>query len=833
MARPLVVHKFHRFQQIVHNSPARFKVVVAGRRWGKCLPADTMITMADGTYRSIADIQVGDMVLSLNTTTYKIEAKPVLQKVSNGVRETVRVVAAGREIVSTPNHPHLVNNAWVEAKDIRPGDLIAIANNLPFGTERMADHELDLLAIWLAEGKGHTISNGTPEILSICEKAAAAFGCSFTHRANYDYVIGYRGQGVRSPWLEYLRGLNLDGANSKTKFIPDCVFRLPKDQLARFLNLFFATDGCIDSDGRLEIQLANERLVQQLAELLKRFGITGTIRHKVHKAVSRRTGEPFQSWVWRTKRPESVIAFATEIGAIGKEVAVQRALQTALASRGNANDYLPISYDEFVKHLDCEVSDLGKYGGYNAVVARGLPTQVREGLNSWRKQSRDRVSAYRYDQLAPFSDGFYEPLREADLVWTEVQAVTPDRVQETFDLTIADNANFFANGFVTHNTAYSRIELIIAAMSKRRALVWYVAPTYAMARDIMWSSLIEALPPQYVAKKNETQLTVVLKNGSTIQCKGADKPDSLRGRGVDFIVLDEYQDFKPGVWDKVLFPTLIDKRGSALIIGTPKAYNHLYDLYQKGQSTKKEDRDWASWQFQTRTSPFIMEEEIEAARRNLDERSFRQEFEASFETMSGRVYYSFDRHVHVGDYPFDPSLPIIVGQDFNVDPMCSVILQWKPKLGELWAVDEIFLKHSNTVETVDELERRYWRLFPKNIYLYPDASGGNRSSARGESDLQIFRDRGITRIHDRRKNPLVSDRINAVNSMLRAADGSIRLRIDKSCRNLIESLEQVIYKEGSREIDKSQNNDHMADALGYPIEALFPVRRIPLLGASR
>lgn len=382
-------------------------------------------------------------------------------------------------------------------------------------------------------------------------------------------------------------------------------------------------------------------------------------------------------------------------------------------------------------------------------------------------------------------------------------------------------------------TAFSRIQIILFALRKKKALVWYVAPTYAMARDIMWGALIDALPPEFIAKKNETQLTVVLKNGSVIQCKGADKPDSLRGRGVDYVVLDEYQDFKTGTWDAAIFPTLTDKRGHALIIGTPKAYNHLYELYKKGQSEHPDDRDFASWQFPTRTSPFIPASELAMARRNMDERTFKQEFEASFETMTGRVYYAFNRHEHVGDFPFDPDQPIIVGQDFNVDPMCSVILQWKPRLNELWAVDEIFLRQSNTVETVDELERRYFRLFPSKVHLFPDASGGNRSSARGESDLQIFRERGLTRIHNRTKNPLVADRINAVNSMLKAADGTIRLRVDKRCKNLIDSLEQVIYKEGSREIDKSQDNDHITDALGYPIEVLFPAIRVPLIGASR
>jgi hypothetical protein len=178
-------------------------------------------------------------------------------------------------------------------------------------------------------------------------------------------------------------------------------------------------------------------------------------------------------------------------------------------------------------------------------------------------------------------------------------------------------------------TEFCKIQLILAAIKKPGSLVWYVAPTYAMANDIMWGQLIASIPRSYMAKKpNDTKMTIFLKNGSVIQCKGADKPDSLRGRGVDMVVLDEYQDFKLGVWDDVIFPTLTDRRGYALIIGTPKAYNHLYKLYEKGQSKDPGDADWASWQFPTSTSPFIPVAELASARRNMDERSYKQEFEA-------------------------------------------------------------------------------------------------------------------------------------------------------------------------------------------------------------
>lgn len=203
----------------------------------------------------------------------------------------------------------------------------------------------------------------------------------------------------------------------------------------------------------------------------------------------------------------------------------------------------------------------------------------------------------------------------------------------------------------------------------------------------------------------------------------------------------------------------------------------------------------------------------------------------SFETMSGRVYYPFDRHVHAArPLAFNPDLPILIGQDFNIDPMSSVVFQ-RQRNGEIWAVDEICLDNSNTDELCDELERRYWR-FIDQITIYPDPAGAYRGHQRGESDLDIFRQRGFKRQKYRKKHPAVADRVNAVNRMLKAADGTVKLYVDPRCKKFIEALEQTLYIPGSREVDKKSGVEHAADAGGYFIEFEYPVRKIEVLGIS-
>lgn len=373
--------------------------------------------------------------------------------------------------------------------------------------------------------------------------------------------------------------------------------------------------------------------------------------------------------------------------------------------------------------------------------------------------------------------------------------------------------------------------LMIQKARKKNQKVWYVAPTYRQAKQMMWTELLDAIPKKWIKRINETTLSVTLINGSKIELKGADKADSLRGVGLNFLVLDEFQDMAMSTWQVVLRPTLSDKGGHAILIGTPKSFNALYKVYQKGQDPSLVERGvWESWQFPTMTSPYVPSYEIEAAMEDMDEKSFNQEYLASFESMSGRVYYPFDRKDHVGVFDFNPRLPLWIGMDFNIDPMSSVVFQPQPN-GELWAVSEIVRKGSNTEDMCEEIEKKYWRN-QSQITIYPDPAGGQRQHARGETDIDILREKGFKKIKYRRKHPPVADRVNAVNRMLRSANGKIKLRIDSSCTNFIMALEQTIYKKGSREVDKTAGVEHSADAGGYCIEIEFPLHKVETMGIS-
>ncbi|MBT7399225.1 MAG: terminase [Hellea sp.] len=362
-------------------------------------------------------------------------------------------------------------------------------------------------------------------------------------------------------------------------------------------------------------------------------------------------------------------------------------------------------------------------------------------------------------------------------------------------------------------THLSVTELLKAATSGKNKNCWYVAPTYGAAKEIAWDMLIHTIPDEYIIKSNESALTLKLINGSVISLKGAEKPNNLRGRALDFVVLDEFADMRPEAWYEVIRPSLSDRQGSALFIGTPKGRNHFYDLWASGMNGAD---GWASFQYTTLEGGNVPESEVEAARIDLDERTFNQEYCAEFVTYSGLIYYAFSRELSVADCSDEGTLHI--GMDFNLDPMSAVISVRKGEM--LYAVDEIVMYGSNTDEMVAEIKDRYPNRY---IIVYPDpASRQRKTSAGGRTDLSILQNAGFA-VKAKKSHALVRDRINAVNSRLLSSNGERKLFVSPKCKQTIKSLERQTYKEGTS-IPNKDGFDHMNDALGYLVEYLFPVR---------
>ena len=360
-------------------------------------------------------------------------------------------------------------------------------------------------------------------------------------------------------------------------------------------------------------------------------------------------------------------------------------------------------------------------------------------------------------------------------------------------------------------TTLGLFKLICHAASARGQICFYVGPTERQAKEMAWRALKQLVPPVLMRRMRESELEIELVNGSLIKVHG---PQSLRGTGLDFAMLDECAFMPAELWPEVIRPMLADREGRALLSSTPRGFNHFRDLYLEAQSRS----DSAAFHFPTAQGGYVSPNELALLRSTMDSKLYAQEIEASFELQSGRVYHAFSRDLNVTDVPLIPDLTLLVGMDFNVDPMTAVVAQ---KIGEQCHVSgEIVLPNSNTFEMMEELLLRYPG---QRGVVHPDPSGAARktSAAVGQTDHAIIGQAGW-QVYSLKPYPIV-DRVNSVNAMFENANRQGRLFIDRNCKNLIRALDGLTFKAGTHLPDKSTGLDHITDALGYLIMAAFPM----------
>ena len=374
-----------------------------------------------------------------------------------------------------------------------------------------------------------------------------------------------------------------------------------------------------------------------------------------------------------------------------------------------------------------------------------------------------------------------------------------------------DDARFkmLAAGRRFGKTHLSLVQLIVWAAEKAGSLNWYLAPTYRAAKSIAWRQLKAMVPKELFAEKNEVDLSIELINGSRIELKGGDRYDSLRGNSLSNVILDEAAYIPRDCWEMVIRPALADQRGDAIFISTPCGYNFFHEWFEQAET----EPGWQTFRFNTIQGGNVPEEEVELARRTLDERTFAQEFLASFETFSGRVFPAF------GDDNIDGTVEdmggvIAVGLDFNVSIMSGVICSLVGDTLHIW--DEISVKNSNT----DEIGMMLRDRFPgREIVTYPDPTGrARKSSAAGQTDHGILRKYGL-KVVSPAAPWSVKDRLQATNWLIRNAKNEIRLFVHPRCKDTIKGLRSVAYKEGAEDfvVDKDPGLEHWTDALGYLI----------------
>jgi hypothetical protein len=360
--------------------------------------------------------------------------------------------------------------------------------------------------------------------------------------------------------------------------------------------------------------------------------------------------------------------------------------------------------------------------------------------------------------------------------------------------------------------------------SPTKADLFYIGPTLQQAYELIWETMDDrffqlgwAYEPRISKRRFE------LPGGRSLYILGAEKIRRIRGHKAYKIYLDELAFFGSdlnAVW-RAVRPALSDLKGKAIVATTPngkgtQAYDFFLNVLEK--------KDWKVFNWLTIDNPYIDPKEIEDAKNELDEKSFKQEYMATWESYEGLAYYNFDENRHIKKcQAIDPEKPLYLCLDFNVNPTTLVLRQ-----SEVFGKNEVFFykkeysyKNSSTIDTLRNFCEDYKVLKDKlRLKVRGDSAGKNRSSQTGRSDYfyveEMLRTYGFSyQLEVLSRNPPIIDRLMHVNSYLKNVAGFSRIIIDPSCKELIRDLSSQVL-EGRFPSDKD-GRGHKADALGYDV----------------
>src|SRR5277367_4119172 len=422
---------------------------------GKCVAGDTRVVDADtGAYVPITAMRWGKSTLALDS--WRLKAAKVSAFVPQGKKEVFELrTRAGLRIRATANHPFLKLKGWVPLSDLRAGDRIAAARDVPvFGKTPIPDWEASLLGLMISEGQcntpGHspTYTTADPAMVALLNSTVAASGLGeVTDNGRYGYrLVNRKGRGgiaERNRAHEWLRNLRLN-VGAAEKFVPQMIFTAAESVVRLFLQALFSGDGSIyHSDGGvfLEYYSSSRRLIEDVHHLLLRFGVFSLIRERT-TAIGTRACK-----IQITDK-DQIVRFAQKIGFSPGSVK-QRVLEEEVVPMIAARPRRKSNFDTLPREVWAVAATAARVGGLslNALDIRTSP-----------RQSMPMSAAARVALMT--GDPYVSPLIDGP-VWDVVEQIEPAGFEEVFDITVPTLHNFVANDFIVHNSTYARCGIIV------------------------------------------------------------------------------------------------------------------------------------------------------------------------------------------------------------------------------------------------------------------------------------------------------------------------------------------------------------------------------------
>lgn len=378
-----------------------------------------------------------------------------------------------------------------------------------------------------------------------------------------------------------------------------------------------------------------------------------------------------------------------------------------------------------------------------------------------------------------------------------------------------------------------RAKRFVAKQGMRNAgeLYFLAAPTRDQVKKIYWDDM-KALTLSSTHSKlpSESELKIFFDNGTEIHLIGLDKPQRIEGINWSGGVIDEIADIKPEAWEANILPALNtvnpmrpNYRAWCWLIGVPDGLNHYYDMAQYAEGP---DEQWEV--FHWKSIEILPDDVIASARRTMSKKQFQQEFEASFETATGRIYEDYDKH-NLTTAEIEPHEQLLWHHDFNYTPMSSGIAVKRGD--EFYILDEIVLTSATTLESAIEFVERYKDHENRKVIIYGDPAGRAGEKHGKQSDYTLMEDylKGAGWKFERRvkkKHPAIKDRQNAVRAVIRNANDETRLYVNKDKAPYAhKGLGTAQLQKGSTFQEAESDYQHITTAIGYMIDYECPIKQ--------
>jgi len=493
---------------------------------GKCVTGDTRVVDADtGAYVPITEMRWGKSTLALDS--WRLKAAKVSAFVPQGKKAIFELrTRAGLRIRATANHPFLKLKGWVPLRDLRAGDRIAAARDIPvFGKTAIPDWEASLLGLMISEGQCDTPGNSPTyttadqvmvHLLKACMADSGLGVVTFKGRCGYRLVNrqGRGGVPERNRAHSWLQKCELN-VGAGEKFVPQCVFTAPEGSVRLFLQSLFSGDGSVYSSKAgvfLEYYSKSRRLIEDVHHLLLRFGVFSLIREKITPIGTR-------ACKIQITDKDQIRRFAERIGFTPGSLKQHR-LDVEVLPMIRAQPRRRSNFDTLPAEAWPMIGMVARVGGVS-MSSLNIQTQPNQSVPF---HAAAQVALATGDlNVSPLVDG---PM------WDAVESIEPAGEEEVFDISVPTLHNFVANDLIVHNSTYARC----FAADTRVALVDGTSPTLEeMARrhdsgELFWGysigenghlivSLLDA--PRFIGR--DSLLEVELDNSERIRAT----PDHL------------------------------------------------------------------------------------------------------------------------------------------------------------------------------------------------------------------------------------------------------------------------------------------------------------------